>query len=109
MAGCDGQSAGVLRGTTPAAGEGCVCVVKWLWLQNGFQRHPTVRAGGAEATISHHLIADKMAGRALTVSHSLRAEEVCAELYLRHPLMCISEQRVWVGADRDELKMNLKE
>lgn len=50
-----------------------------------------------------------MAGRALTVSHSLRAEEVCAELYLRHPLMCISEQRVWVGADRDELKMNLKE
>lgn len=52
------------------------CVVKRLRLQNGFQCHPTVRAGGAEATISHHLIADKMAGRALTVSHSLRAEEV---------------------------------
>lgn len=84
------------------------CGAERLWLQNGFQHHLRAGAGGAEATISHHLIADKVAGRALTVSHSLRAEEACTELCLRRPLMCISEHRVWVGADRDELKMNRK-
>lgn len=55
------------------------------------------------ATIRHHLIADKTAGRALTVSHSPRAGEACAELCLRRPLMCISEQSSECGWERTEM------
>lgn len=55
------------------------------------------------ATIRHHLIADKMAGRALTGSHSPRAGEACAELCLRRPLMCVSEQSSECGWERAEM------
>lgn len=55
------------------------------------------------ATIRHHLIAGKMAGRALTARHLLRAGEACAELCLRRPLMCISEQSSECGWERTEM------